>query len=348
MSDLPPWLQTSALVGLPLMVAWLLTAVLIRLAPRLGLIDTPSPRKVHATPTPRAGGIAIVTAFALAVPLIPAGDGGPSPLALLIPGLLIALLGLADDLRPLAWQIRLAVQTGVAVAALFLGWFEAGWLAPLAVLWIVAMINAFNMLDNMDALSPGVAAAAAGCLAAVTAGAGSGVCLALLGVLLGFLWFNRPPARIFMGDAGSTFLGFVLAVVTLSAATASDAPPWAWLGPPCFLAVACYDQATVVALRLSQGRSPFHADRQHLSHRLTDLGLSRPAAVGAIHLLAVASGLGGLLLYRVDGWAGAGLVPGLLAAVFAALAVVEYRRHFRRGDGEPEQHLKRESDHGKA
>jgi UDP-GlcNAc:undecaprenyl-phosphate GlcNAc-1-phosphate transferase len=146
----------------------------------------------------------------------------------------------------------------------------------------------------------------------------------LVGAVSGFLWFNIPPARIFMGDAGSTFLGFVLGLGSLQAAQRTNAAPWWWLIPPCILAVPCYDQVSVVLLRLSQGRSPFHGDKQHLSHRLVRRGLSGWTAVRVIYLLALASGASGVLLYAVSSWAMAGVVVGQLALWWIALALMEF------------------------
>ena len=323
--NVPEWLP---LFAWPLAISWLLTALLIRLAPRLGLVDHPDARKVHTQPTPRGGGLAIFAAVVLVAFF-------HFPVSILIYPFILAavivLLGLLDDLRPLPWQLRLTVQFAVAVLAVFVVLPPASWLARgVAVLWIAMLINAFNMLDNMDALSGGVAWIAAGFLAAAwwlgapPASADWGVLVVLMGALSGFLWFNRPPARIFMGDAGSTFLGFTLGVASVRLAWREDGPAWSWLAPVCILAVPCYDLVSVVLLRLSQGRSPFHADKQHLSHRLTDRGLSKWTAVRVIYLLALASGASGLILYAVTDWLAAGLVAGQLIVWWAALAVTEF------------------------
>src|SRR5262249_39514657 len=194
-----------------------------------------------------------------------------------------------------------------------------------AVMWIAALINAFNMLDNMDALSGGVAWIAAGFLAAASlTRAEWGPFVILLGALSGFLWFNRPPARIFMGDAGSTFLGFTLGVSSVQVALREGGPPWSPAVPLCILAVPCYDLVSVVLLRLSQGRSPFHADKQHLSHRLVGRGLRGWTAVRVIYLLALAGGASGLILYAVATWTEAGRVVGHLGIWWTALPVTEF------------------------
>jgi UDP-GlcNAc:undecaprenyl-phosphate GlcNAc-1-phosphate transferase len=313
-----------AAVVCPFVASWLLTALLIRWAPRLGLVDHPGERKVHTRPTPRGGGLAIYLALVLTTALL---SPGPHTWLLLGVGFFVALLGLADDWRPLAWRLRLAVQSVVALAAVLLWSGPVGWpLRLLGAFWIVAMLNALNMLDNMDALSGGVAWIAAGFFAVALwprADEAAMFYLMLMAALSGFLWFNRPPARIFLGDAGSTFLGFALGLGSLNLGLDSVPEPWPWAVPLCILAVPCYDMTSVICLRLRQRRSPFHGDKQHLSHRLVARGLTSMTAVRVIYLLALASGASGLVLYHVDGWPGALLVVGQLACGWAALAVVE-------------------------
>jgi UDP-GlcNAc:undecaprenyl-phosphate GlcNAc-1-phosphate transferase len=326
-------LEWLGLFGCSLAISWLLTALLIRLAPRLGLVDYPSARKVHTRPTPRGGGLAIFAAATLPSYLLPSPFGFRYPISDIqyLLAASIFLLGLFDDLRPVPWPIRLAVQFAVAILAVLYCLEPYPWfLRAAAVVWIAALINAFNMLDNMDALSGGVAWIAAGFLAVLSwlppasTLAEWGPFVALMGALSGFLWFNRPPARIFMGDAGSTFLGFVLGLGSLQWALDRSEPSWSWLALPCILAVPCYDLLSVVLVRLSQGHSPFHADKQHLSHRLVDRGLSKGMAVGVIYLLALASGTSGVVLYVV--WEGttAGLIVGQLALWWIAIAVLEF------------------------
>jgi UDP-GlcNAc:undecaprenyl-phosphate GlcNAc-1-phosphate transferase len=190
------------------------------------------------------------------------------------------------------------------------------------------------MLDNMDGLSAGVGTIAAGMLAAVMLLVPdprtnlphlfvAGFLLVLVGSLLGFLWHNRPPARLFMGDAGSYFLGFSLATIAMVANyLGGSLPRHAMLAPICVLAVPLYDTATVVWIRLRQGRSPFAGDRSHLSHRLVELGLSKPQAVLTIYLLTATCGLGALLLHEVD-TVGAAIIVLLVACVLALTGILE-------------------------
>ena len=353
-------------------LAWVLTFLVRRLAPWFGLIDHPNLRKVHVTPTPLGGGLAIglgvIGTFLLgdcllrwlghvpeAVGLIPQFarphlDGlvaqRSSLWVLLAAASALMLLGLCDDRRGVDWRIRLGIQAVVAlVCVLTQGWRLTvfidvprwSWLISvvLSTVWIVALVNAFNMLDNMDGLSAGVAAIAGGILAAVLLVAPdpttqrpqlfvAGFLLVLVGSLSGFLWHNRPPARVFMGDAGSYFVGFCIAVATLLATYASyqGGRSHAVLAPLCVMAVPLYDMASVVCIRLSEGRSPFEADKSHFSHRLVELGLTKTQAVLTIYLLTATCGLGAVVLRRVDA-VGAAAVLLMVLCVLVLIAILE-------------------------
>jgi len=333
-----------------------------------GLVDVPNERKVHTTPTPRGGGLAVwlavVGAFAALQVVVllresPVVSGMvprfaqehlagiafqlPKLWVLLAGGTALTLLGLMDDRGGLSWQLRLAVEFAVSIVCV--------WLVPnlrmtafvdlplvtgaLSVLWIVALINSFNMLDNMDGLSAGVAAIAAGTLAAVmllgpnpkSAGPQlfvAGLLLVLVGSLLGFLWHNRPPARVFMGDSGAYFIGFMIAAATLLASYTSyqGTTRHAILAPLCVMAVPFYDMATVILIRLRTGKSPFAADKNHFSHRLVDLGMTKPQAVLTIYLTTATCGLGALLLHRTDA-VGAILIMLLIACVLGLIGILE-------------------------
>jgi UDP-GlcNAc:undecaprenyl-phosphate GlcNAc-1-phosphate transferase len=368
------WLIFFAAAIVPSMViSWLASFWLRRNAPRWGLVDTPGARKVHATPTPLGGGIAIwlgvVLPFAIGglalllwhadperfdrwVAAWPAfrfikpylnGLWAQSADLWLLLGLatLLVALGLVDDRRGLDWRLRLVAQALAAFVVVFLrGWklsLVPAWplaAGVLSLLWIVGIVNSFNMLDNMDGLSAGVGAIAAAMLAAVMLLVPdpqsrlphlfvAGFLLVLVGSLLGFLWHNRPPARIFMGDAGSYFLGFSLATIaTVATYAGGDLPRHAILAPICVLAVPLYDLVTVVAIRLRQGRSPFHADKSHLSHRLVELGLTKTQAVLTIYLLTATCGLGALLLHEVD-QVGAAMIVLLVGCVLLLIGILE-------------------------
>jgi UDP-GlcNAc:undecaprenyl-phosphate GlcNAc-1-phosphate transferase len=267
-------------------------------------------------------------------------------------GTALLVLGLIDDRHGLDWKLRLAVQGLIALAMVLLGWRFTIFLdAPLvtgalSVVWIVGLINSFNMLDNMDGLSAGVAAIAASMLAAVMLLSPNpathhpqlfvaGFLLVLVGALLGFLAHNRPPARLFMGDAGSYLIGFLLAIASLTGRYASyQDHQYAILAPLCVLAVPLYDTATVVFIRLRAGRSPFVGDKSHFSHRLVELGMTKAQAVLTIYLTTATCGLGALLLHQVD-LTGAVIVLLLVACILVLVGILETTgRRARAGDRE--------------
>jgi UDP-GlcNAc:undecaprenyl-phosphate GlcNAc-1-phosphate transferase len=258
----------------------------------------------------------------------------------------LMLLGLGDDLWKINWRVRLAVEFAVAAAVVYIpGWRLTLFVdLPLltdivTVLWIVGLVNSINFLDNMDGLAGGVSAIAATLLAIymliVPEAPGqpqlfiAGFLFLLVGSLVGFLWHNRSPARLFMGDAGSYFVGFSLAVMTtLATFSGPGIPRHSILAPVCVLAVPLYDTLSVVVIRLRNGRSPFEGDTNHFSHRLVALGLSKVQAVLTIYLTTAACGLGALVLPQVDSTGAAliVLVIGCLLGVIAILEVAARRR----------------------
>jgi len=189
------------------------------------------------------------------------------------------------------------------------------------------LTNAFNMLDNMDGL-----AASVGLIAALLFSAGQiavgtlfapAVLLIVVGALLGFLVHNFPPARLFMGDAGSNFLGFLLGAMTVVGTFTRDLySPYSVLAPLLVMAVPLYDMSSVVLIRLREGRSPFQGDRRHFSHRLVARGLTPLQAVLTIDLVTLAGGLGALLLHRLDG-AGACVVLAQTLCLLGVVAILE-------------------------
>ena len=351
-----------------------------------GLVDRPGTRKIHEKPMPTSGGLAIWLGLVVPLGLgqcllwiLREGATLPpflaaSGIAAHLPGLwqqslklwlllgggtALMILGLVDDLRGLDWRFRLAAQAAVAATMVGCGWCvrlpcDHGYMVPgqwlafvVSVLWIVGLVNSFNMLDNMDGLSAGVAAIAAAILAAAALLAPrpdnhqpqlfvAGFLLLIVGSLLGFLGHNRPPARLFMGDAGSYLIGYLLAMATLTATFAGgDLPRHGALAPLCVMAVPIYDTVSVVLIRLRQGRSPFVGDKSHFSHRLVELGMTKPQAVLTIYLATATCGLGALLLHQVD-WIGAILILLLVACTLLLVAVLEGAGG-KRGAGNGEQ-----------
>lgn len=257
-------------------------------------------------------------------------------------GTMLALMGLLDDRKNLPWWPRLLIQFLVAVFLVLVMDVRATVFAPLplvgyviSVLWYLVLINSFNFLDNMDGLSSGIALIAALLFSVVMLTGTSeprwlvgGALLILVGAISGFLFFhNWPPARIFMGDSGSYFIGLLLASFTMLGTyyehTEAEASRHVILAPLCILAVPLYDFSSVIFIRLTQGRSPFHPDKSHFSHRLVELGLRPSRAVLTIYLATLTTGLCGLLLYDVANWTGAMLVALLVTCILAIIAILE-------------------------
>ena len=340
-----------------------------RFAVTLGLLDEPNARKVHTVPIPLGGGLGIwlgvVGTFLLGTIVLYllrtneqlARELVPTRLQPHLPGLMsraeqiwlllgggtiLAILGLLDDRFSLDWRARLAVEFLVAGFVVYLqtlqltAFIGIPWLTGiLSVIWIVMLINSFNMLDNMDALSGGVAAIICGMFAMMLIVNPDPVqgqpqlfvaamLLVLLGSLLGFLKHNWPPATIFMGDAGSYFVGYWIAIGSLLStyAGAKGLTPHAVLAPLCVLAIPLYDMVSVIWIRVREGRSPFQADKRHFSHRLVDLGMTKKQAVVTIYLATITCSLGALLLPRTDIW-GAAIVVAIVLCMLALVGVLE-------------------------
>lgn len=311
-----------------------------RLAIRLGVIDQPQGRKAHGQPTPLLGGLAIYGAFMLtlvihvaayfsfqqagwfaqAFPFLPGEIGRlvhtlPKLLAISAGATLMVVLGFVDDRRGLnfSYKIKFAIQilaAGLLVAAgVRTDLMPSPFLnALVTMVWVVGITNAFNLLDNMDGLSAGVALIAAAMLLVITIAqdqffSAMALCL-LAGALLGFLRYNFPPARIFMGDTGSLFIGFLLAALSITSSyvvpqSASMIPA---LMPLLVLSLPIFDTLSVIIIRLRERRPIFEGDRRHFSHRLVDLGMTPRGAVVFIYLVAATIGIVAALLPYLPLW----------------------------------------------
>ncbi|HLI56059.1 MAG TPA: MraY family glycosyltransferase [Actinomycetota bacterium] len=290
--------------------ALLATPLARRVALRLGVLDLPAARKLHTDPVPYLGGLAIVAGFVVAAGVALASgrlSGSGRQLAVVLGGaLVVASLGLWDDLRVSRAWVRLFVETAVALCLLAAGirvelFASRAVDAVVTVAWVVGITNALNFMDNMDGLSAGVSAIAAASFFLLAALSGqylvASLAAAVAGCALGFLWYNRPPARIFMGDTGALFLGFVLAVLGLKLRFA-DSSHASFLVPLAVLALPCLDTLLVTVARLRRGVSPITAGKDHVSHRLVALGIPSPAAVGLIYVVSASCGWLGLVIAR--------------------------------------------------
>jgi UDP-GlcNAc:undecaprenyl-phosphate GlcNAc-1-phosphate transferase len=294
------------------LVSLVLTPVAIALAVRLGVLDRPGAHKSHTTPTPYLGGIAIVLAVTLSIAAAAAlrPDSGSllRLIGLLAVAVIIAIVGLLDDLRGLPVAVRFGAQLAAASALWQLGIraeaTQTVWLdLIITIVWVVGITNAMNLLDNMDGLSASTATIAAlwfGVLGLVTGQVlVSALAFAVAGGAAGFLRDNRPPARIYMGDAGSLFLGVMLAALGMLLDLPAH-PLIAAAIPVLVLTVPVLDTALVVVARIRHGISPFQGGKDHTSHRLVRLGMSVPVAVGLIAIASLAHGWVALIVLRVD------------------------------------------------
>jgi UDP-GlcNAc:undecaprenyl-phosphate GlcNAc-1-phosphate transferase len=314
------------------------TPLTIRLAHRLNAIDHAlSSRKIHGRPVPRLGGLAIAAAFFVPITglaLVDSGVGrlfygdGLRPLGLYVGGAIIALLGVYDDLKGAGARLKFSVQFAVGALVYFLGFridalanpfgpaLQLGWLGlPFTMIWIAGVINAINLIDGLDGLAGGVALVAVAMTFVFALLQQQPLMMlfsaALAGGIIGFLRYNWNPARIFMGDTGSMFLGFVLATSAIQTNHKSSTTV-AILVPIVVLGFPIADTLLAMGRRAMRGAPLFHADRGHIHHRLLDLGLSQRAAVLVLWGASVLLGVTALAIAYASS-AQAGAILGLLA-----------------------------------
>jgi len=360
-----------------LVLSLVLTRAMIFLSHRFGVYDLPNGRKDHERPIPYLGGVAIYLSFLITIgghmwALHEFRDTvgivariaahvhytaalGEKPavlraLGIVLGGTLIFVVGLIDDMHSLRPRIKLAAQIIAAVIIvsfgvrleLFIPYRVVTWVVT--ILWVVLIVNAFNFLDNMDGLCAGVALIAVlifffvvsplkQTLTAVTL-------LAMGGTLLGFLVYNFNPARIFMGDAGAMFVGFVIAALTVASSfyMRDHMSPWGLLMPVFILGVPIFDTVGVVYLRWRAGLPIYMGDNRHFSHRLVHLGMSKRDAVIFIYLVSFAVGLGATLL-RYMGLLGTVTLFVQALGIFAIiiiLMIADREKRIREQSGERE------------
>ncbi len=337
------------------LAAWAVSPLVIRWARRFRAFDVPDARKAHTEPVPRVGGIAVVTGFLAGLGVVAMQRGtllGTGTVTVywhvfVATSLGLFVVGLVDDLRGLSYKTKFAFQ-GLAAFAVWLagfriervsvpfdgGAYDLGLLSlPVTLLWILAACNAMNLLDGLDGLAAGGALIMTSAVAVVAVHMGhlgvTAASLALLGSLAGFLPYNFRPARMFLGDCGSLFLGFVLSVISVrgsqkGATAVAMGLPLLVLGVPLIdtaLAVARRSFTAVIRARREGGGLQvvarhlpilFAPDRGHIHHRLVDAGLSHAAAVLVLYAVVAAFALGGVVVTMTKS-----TIVGLLALVMA-------------------------------
>ncbi len=339
-----------------------------------GFLDQPGIRKVHFQPKPLLGGAAIFFSFLIVVigdllilkwiaslnlspgafkyqqfhDLVWNAKGAKmamKPLVgFLLGGALLFAVGLVDDRLGMSPLVKLCGQI-LAAIILYFAEIRIGLFIDhppvnfgLTLFWIVLITNSFNLLDNMDGLSGGVAMICLILLGISTRLIGNqmfmtSVCFALAGCIAGFLRYNLNPSTIFMGDAGSLFVGYSVSALTIQAtfyqSGTSTATAWAVVMPFVILAVPIFDTLSVVLIRIRNGKPIYVGDKNHFSHRLVALGMSHRGAVFFIHLITLCEGSAALILAMIEESLGAYVVLTQTILFFVIIAMLEnIRNHF--------------------
>jgi UDP-GlcNAc:undecaprenyl-phosphate/decaprenyl-phosphate GlcNAc-1-phosphate transferase len=368
------WIIGVLTAAVACVTTWAVTPAIVRAAHRFGALDHPGPRKIHSAPIPRVGGLAVFAGFSVGLVFAAFATGYATNsqhgragywAALAIAAFGMLIMGLIDDLRGLTFQWKFAFQilaacalwwAGFRIEALgvplvnatvVLGW----WSLPLTVLWIIGITNAFNLIDGLDGLAAGTALITTTVVSVIAIFGGhvavSAVGVALVGALAGFLRYNFNPAQIFLGDSGSMFLGFSLAVMSIHGSQ-KNVTVVAVLAPLLILGYPILDTGFAIARRLNTLRTNseghgglrfivrnahqvFLPDRGHLHHRLLELGLSHRAAVLSLYACALAMAAGALALVVLASLEVALVLAASLTLItFAFFAFVLVRSRFLR------------------
>jgi len=309
-----------------LLITGLGTPLVRRAAIYLGFVDTPAKRKLHSEPMPLMGGVAIFGG-AFIVMLFIAPSMPKSVAGVLLAGTAVALTGLIDDRRGLPAWAKLAAQALAVVILVYYG-IQVQLPIPqplnylITFIWLAGISNAINFLDNMDGLSAGISAVASSFILLMGLANGqllvSALSAAVLGATLGFLRYNFKPAQIFMGDVGSLFLGFVLAVLGLQLVFPATNNVITWMVPILILGVPVFDMTLVIFSRIRRGVSPNTAGKDHTSHRLVDRGFSQREAVLILYLIGGVFGM--IALYMTQ----ASLLEAYVMAGLTAVTAIYF------------------------
>ena len=364
-------LRVAATALVAALIVFGITPLVKVVAQKIGAMDVPKDdRRMHTVPIPRLGGLGIFLAFFLSVLLFMKQIDRPMQ-GILLGAIVIVILGVFDDIYTLRATLKFLVQICAACIVVFYGNCRIQYLTnpfgtgasayidlgvfsiPVTIIWIVAITNAVNFIDGLDGLACGVSCISCASMLVIALLVCEGnlaiIMAALMGACLGFLPYNFNPAKIFMGDTGSTFLGFVLATVSIQGlfkfyAVISFAVPFLLLGVPIF------DICFAVIRRIAHGKNPMQADRGHMHHRLIDMGFSQKQSVAIAYMLAGILGLAAVLLttsgeMRTLVLLGAVLVVG---AIGMTLILNDNRKHGHgsQQDGNVEKEDKEDKNEG--
>ncbi len=320
----------------------ILTPFFRKLAFKTNFLDYPDPRKVHSSPTPLLGGTSVFLGFAGGVLLsLLSGIRWTNELSgVFLGGLVILGLGLVDDKRGMSPGVKFAGQilasflfllVSRSLGILNLGFFEN----LLMFLWVVGLMNAFNFLDNMDGLCSGISFIAAAAFLVIfiltSQTAPLILCLSLMGALLGFLVYNLPPAKIFLGDAGSMFNGFILAALGIFFAKKNSSFNQL-LVPLLILSYPIFDISLVTVTRFKEGRKIYKGGKDHSSHRLMNLGFRLKKTLGSIYLISLGLGIIAFLVFYLIESPWKVLIAFCVGILLAVLGSHLHRRFARVGE----------------
>ena len=306
-----------------------------RVALSLGFVDAPSKRKLHIEPIPLLGGVAIFGGAVAVLAIYFGYRGNTDILAVLLASTIIAAVGLIDDRIPLPATVKFGGQLIAFAIVAYFG-IRVRLNLPLfanyglTFIWFAIITNAVNFLDNMDGLCAGVAGVASAFIVVLASLSGqlliAPMAAAIFGACLGFLRYNFKPARIFMGDAGSLFLGFLLAVMAMQLRFPNNSKFVTWMVPLFILGVPLFDLSLVIVSRLRRGVNPLTtAGKDHTSHRLVRMGYTQREAVLMIYLLGCAVGMTAILVTQatvVEGYS-----IGITFVLLAAYGIAKLERY---------------------
>lgn len=340
-------------LGVSMLISFAATPLVKRLAYKIGAVDVPKDgRRMHDHPIPRLGGLAIFVGFMISVLLFAEID---RPLrGILLGSCLIVAVGVVDDSHPLGAGVKFILQIVAALIAVWHGviiqtianpfpfsgtpYWDFGVMAvPITVIWIVAVTNSVNLIDGLDGLADGVSTIGALTMLIIALMMGNlemaVICAALVGACLGFIPYNRNPAKIFMGDTGATFLGYILATVSVTGlfklyAMISFIVPFIILGFP------IYDTASAFIRRILKGQNPMKADRSHTHHKLIDMGMNQKQAVATLYMVAGVLGLFAVMI----------VTSGYLKVILSIVALIATAYTVARIARYPHEHHKKEQE----
>jgi UDP-GlcNAc:undecaprenyl-phosphate GlcNAc-1-phosphate transferase len=315
LENIPIFAKVAAALLFAMLVSFIMTPAVKLLAHRVGAVDIPKDeRRMHSRPIARMGGLAIFLGFLLSAILFV--ELTAQIRGMLLGGVIIVVLGILDDIFALPALPKFFVQIAAALVAVMHGnviqvlsnpnifsadpyWVLGSLSIPMTVIWIVAITNAVNLIDGLDGLAVGVATISAMTMLVIAMMVSEGivaiVMAALAGACIGFMPYNLNPAKIFMGDTGSTFLGFILATMSIQGlfkfyTIVSFAVPFLMLGLPIF------DTCFAIFRRISKGQNPMAPDRSHVHHRLIDMGCNQKQAVAILYVISAILGLSAVVL----------------------------------------------------